>query len=413
MKKHRRHIPAGHSYTILKQLCNLIPGHMVNSLAEEYGIDEQSRTFRPWSHTVSLMHAQLTHAIGLNDVCDALRMNEGVLATIRGATPPSRNNLSHANKIRDSAMAEALYWAMMEHLMRQTPGFAKGKARRGFLRRFRKTIHAVDSTTIQLVANCMDWAKHRRRKAAAKCHLRLNLQSLLPACAIIDTAKDHDNRKARHVCAGLESGEIALFDKAYVDFDHLHELMVRGVWWVSRAKDNMQYRVVERLKTTDNPRILADEIIELKVLNSRRDYPQSLRRVVALVEIDGKDVQMVFLTNHLTWSAWTVAELYRCRWDIEVFFKEIKQTLQLADFLGHSANAVRWQIWIGLLVHLLLRSLAYLHSWAHSFTRLFTVLRASLWRRWHLGELLDGYGTAKPPGRIRAAPELAYLPGFG
>jgi hypothetical protein len=259
----------------------------------------------------------------------------------------------------------------------------------------------------------MDWAQHRRRKAAAKCHLRLNLQSFLPACAIIDTAKDHDNRKARHVCAGLESGEIAVFDKAYVDFEHLHELTVRGIGWVSRAKDNMQYHVVEQLKTTNNPRILADEIIELTVFNSRRDYPQSLRRVVALVEIDGKDVEMVFLTNHLTWSAWTVAELYRCRWDIEVFFKEIKQTLQLADFLGHSANAVRWQIWIGLLVHLLLRYLAYLHSWAHSFTRLFTVLRASLWRRWHLGALLDGYGTAKPPGRIRAAPELAYLPGFG
>jgi len=412
MKTKRRHIPAGHSYTILKQLCNLIPGGLVDRLAAEFRVDEHSRTFRPWSHTVAMMHAQLTHAIGLNDVCDALRMNEGVLATIRGATPPSRNNLSHANKIRDCAMAEALYWAMMEHLVRQSPGFAKGKVRRGFLRRFRKTIHAVDSTTIQLVAHSMDWAKHRRRKAAAKCHLRLNLQSFLPACAIIDTAKEHDTRQAHRVCAGLESGEIAVFDKAYVDFDHLHALTTREVWWVSRAKDNMQYRVIERLKTTDSPRILSDELIELTVFNSRRDYPQALRRVVALVEIDGKDVEMVFLTNHLSWSAWTVAELYRCRWDIEVFFKEIKQTLQLADFLGHSANAVRWQIWTGLLVHLLLRYLAYLHDWGHSFTRLFTVVRASLWRRWHLGELLDRYGTAKPPGRIRAAPELAYLPGF-
>ena len=412
MKTKRRHIPAGHKYTILKQVCNLIPGGLVDRLAQEYKVDEHSRTFRPWSHTVALIQAQLTHAIGLNDVCDALRMNAGVLATLRGATPPSRNNLSHANKIRDSAMAEALYWAMMEHLLQQTPGFAKGKVRRGFLRRFRKAIHAVDSTTIQLVANCMDWAKHRRRKAAAKCHLRLNLQSFLPVCAIIDTAKEHDARQAQHVCAGLAAGEIVVFDKAYVDFEHLHELAVRDVAWVTRAKDNLQYRVCERLTTTDNPRILSDELIELTVFSSRRDYPQTLRRVAAAVEVDGKEVELVFLTNHLTWSAWTVAELYRCRWDIEVFFKEIKQTLQLADFLGHSANAVRWQIWIGLLVHLLLRYLAYLHSWAHSFTRLFTVLRASLWRCWHLGALLDRYGTAQPPGRIRAAPELAYLPGF-
>jgi hypothetical protein len=273
-------------------------------------------------------------------------------------------------------------------------------------------IHAMDSTTIQLVANCMDWAKHRRRKAAAKCHLRLNLQSFLPACAIIDTAKFHDSTKAKSLCAGLQDGEIAVFDKAYIDFEHLYELTVRGVFWVSRAKDNLQYRVVERLQTTENPRVLSDGIIELTVFRSQEAYPQRLRRVVALVEVDGKDLELVFLTNNFVWSAWTVAELYRCRWDIEVFFKEIKQTLQLADFLGHSANAVRWQIWMGLLTHLLLRYLAYLHSWGHSFTRLFTVVRAVLWRRWHLGELLDGYGTANPPGRICGTPEQAYLPGL-
>jgi hypothetical protein len=358
------------------------------------------------------MQAQLTHALGLNDVCDCLQMNRSALSMIRGATPPTRNNLSHANKIRDWGMAEALYWRMMEHLMVQSPAFGKGKLRRGYVRRFRTAIHAIDSTTIQLVANCMDWAKHRRRKAAAKCHLRLNLQSFLPACAIIDTAKYHDSSMAKVLCASLKAGEIAIFDKAYLDFKHLHDLTESGIWWVSRAKDNMQCRVVKGLATTDNPRIVRDEIIELTVYRSQQAYPQQLRRVVALVEVDGEDQVLTFLTNHLVWSAWTVAELYRCRWDIEVFFKEIKQTLQLADFLGHNANAVRWQVWIGLLVHLLLRYLAYLHSWAHSFTRLFTVIRAVLWRHWHLGALLDSYGTAKPPGRICGTPELAYLPGF-
>ena len=396
----------------MRQMCNLIPGHLVQTLAEQYGIDEQWRTFSPWSHVTAIEYAHLTHAIGLNDVCDALQMNDGELARIRGATPPSRNNLSHASRERDCGMAEALYWAMMEHLMTQTPDFAKGKVRRGFLRRFRKVIHAIDSTTIQLVANCMDWAKHRRRKAAAKCHLRLNLQTFLPQCAIIDTAKFHDDSKARNLCAGLQAGEIVVFDKAYIDFVHLWELTRRGVFWVSRAKDNMQYRVVERLDTTDNPRILRDEIIELTVKKSHKAYPQRLRRVVALVEVNGEDIELEFLTNNFSWSAWTVAELYRCRWDIEVFFKAIKQTLQLSDFLGNSANAVGWQIWIGLLVHMLLRYLSHLHSWAHSFTRLFTITRAVLWRRWHLGDLLDSYGTAKPPGRICGVPEQAYFPSF-
>ena len=310
-------------------------------------------------------------------------------------------------------MAEALYWTIMEHLMKQSPKFAEGKIHRGYLRRFHKAIHAVDSTTIQLVANCMDWARHRRLKAAAKCHLRLNLQSFLPSCAIIDTAKFHDASKARDVCAGLKDGEIVIFDKAYVDFVHLDELTERGVYWVTRAKDNLQYKVIQRLQTTENPRILKDEIIDLTVYKSRQAYPCHLRRVVALVEVNGKDEVLTFLTNQLTWSAWTVAELYRCRWDIEVFFKEIKQTLQLADFLGHNANAVRWQTWMGLLVHLLLRYLAFLSKWGHSFTRLFTVVRAVLWRYFNMIALLDSYGTVKPPGRICGTPEQAYLPGFG
>ena len=397
-------------YTMFKQVCNLIPPHLVNNLAKEYGVEEKSRTFLPWSHVVSHIYAHLTHAISLNDVCDALRMNRGFLATIRGATAPSRNNFSHANKVRNAEMAEALYWAMMEQLMNQSPRFAKGKIRKGYLRRFHKAIYAVDSTTVQLVANCLDWAKHRRRKAAAKCHLRLNLQSFLPECAVIDTARFHDAGKARDVCAGLQDGEIVIFDKAYLDFKHLYELTERGIYWVSRAKDNLRYKVVEHLQRTDNPRILKDEVIELEVYLSRQAYPLLLRRIVAMVEIDGKDEEVVFLTNHLAWSAWTVAELYRSRWDIETFFKEIKQTLQLADFLGHSANAVRWQMWIGLLVHLILRYLAHLSSWAHSFTRLFTVLRAVLWRYFYLDDLLNSYGTAKPPGRICGCPEQAYFP---
>ncbi len=400
-------------YTMLKQICNLIPPHLVNRLAKEHGVDKKSRTFTPWSHVVTLIYAHLTHAISLNDVCDALQMNNGALATIRGATPPTRNNLSHANKVRDAAMAKELYWAMMDCLMRQSPSFAQSKMRSGYLRRFRRTIHAIDSTTIKLVANCLDWAKHRRRKAAAKCHLRLNLQSFLPSCAIIDTAKFHDARKARDVCAGLQSGEIAVFDKAYVDFNHLHELTERRVDWVTRAKDNMRYRVVERLKTTDNKRVLRDEIIELENYFSQVAYPARLRLVVALVEVNGEDQEMAFLTNNFSWSAWTVAELYRCRWDIEVFFKEIKQTLQLSDFLGHNANAVQWQMWMGLLVHLLLRYLAFLSKWGHSFSRLFTVIRAVLWRYFNLIDLLNSYGTAKPPGRICGCPEQAYLPGFG
>ena len=197
MKNKHDPTPTTSKLSVLRQLCNLIPNHLVPKLARQTGVDQKARTFTPWSHVVSLLFSQLSHAIGLNDVCDALKLSSGPLSAIRGATPPSRNNLSHANKQRDASLAEQLFWRMLEHLQALSPSFAKGKLGRGVTRRFRRVIHVVDSTTIALVASCMDWAKHRRRKAAAKCHLRLDLQSFLPRFAIIDTARDHDNQRAR------------------------------------------------------------------------------------------------------------------------------------------------------------------------------------------------------------------------
>src|SRR5438094_809947 len=326
MKNKKTIKPTRCRFNLLRQVCNLIPEHEVSKIARETGVEDRSRTFSPWSHTVSLLDAQLTHCIGLNDLCDSLQLHSGPLSTIRGATPPSRNGLSHANRERPAEMAEKLFWRILEHLKEQSPGFARGK-RRGPAFRFKMPIHVIDSTTLELVANCMDWAKHRRRKAAAKTHMRLNLQSLLPAFVIVDTAAEHDSKHARELCADLKSGEIALFDKGYVDFGHF-------------------------------------------------------------------------------------ADLDRRRWEIEVFFKQIKQTLQLADFLGHNANAVRWQVWMALLVYVLLRYLSYLSRWAHSFTRLFTILRAVLWEKFDLLKLLGSYGTAGGTFRNLARPEQAYFPGF-
>ena len=355
-----------------------------------------------------LLEAQLSHSIGLNDLCDSLQLHSGPLSTIRGATAPSRNGLSHANRERPADMAEQLFWRVLEHVGEQSPGFRAGQ-RRGPAFRFKLPIHVVDSTVMELVANCLDWAKHRRRKAAAKTHMRLNLQSLLPSFVIVDTAAEHDNKRARELCADVQDGEIVLFDKGYVDFDHLRDLDERGVFWVTRAKENMAYEVVGPLANKD-PKILKDEIIVLR--NSDQPAPELMRRIVALVTIEGVEREMVFLTNNLKWSPGTVADLYRCRWQIEVFFKQIKQTLQLADFLGHNANAVRWQVWMALLVYVLLRYLSYLAQWAHSFTRLFTILRAALWEKLDLLKLLDCYGTAKGSFRNLARPEQAYFPGF-
>ncbi len=405
-------VPASSKLNLLRQICNFIPEFLVPKIAHETGVDKLARTFSPWSHVVSLVYAQLTHSIGLNDVCDALRLQSGPLSSIRGATYPSRNNLSHADKIRSAEMAERLFWSVFEHLGNLSPGFVSGKGGKRLARRFKRAIHLVDSTTIPLIASCMDWAKHRRRKAAAKCHLRLDLQSFLPRFAIVDTAKHADAKRAREVCAGIKAGEIVIFDKAYVDFDHLADLAMRMIFWVTRTKTSHKFKVVKCYQNGPIGKILADELVETTTPSSQEAYPHYMRRVRALVEVDGKEVEMEFLTNNLEWSAQSIADLYRSRWQIEVFFKQIKQTLQLADFLGTSANAVRWQIWTALLTYLLLRYVAFLSQWNHSFSRLFTVIRSSLWKKWDLLGLLQLYGTADGHFRYLARPEYAYLPGM-
>jgi hypothetical protein len=243
--------------------------------------------------------------------------------------------------------------------------------------------------------------------------VRLNLQSLLPQCAIVKTAAEHDNTRAIEVCAGLQEGEIVIFDKAYVWFLHLWQLTQRGVFWVSRPKDNLDYRVKRRRLKRPQGNILRDDEIVLRGPKSKRDYPGVLRRVVALVVLDGVEQEMAFLTNNLVWSAQTIADLYRCRWEIEKFFRQIKQTLQLGDFLGNSENAVKWQIWTALLLYVLLRFQAFLSSWVCAFTRLWAICRSMTWNQIDLLALLRGYGTAaEPPWRLRAEACLGYLPGL-
>lgn len=393
MKKKTKPQPNRPQRTILRQLVELIPGYLVAQVARAHGIDEQARRFSPWSHVVALLYAQLSHALSLNDVCDGLRLWATPLRALRGATPPARNTLSHANRTRDCAMAEQLFWRVLEHLQASFPRFARGSVR-GMAWRFRRTIHVVDATVIQLVASCLDWAEHNHRKAAAKCHLRMSLRSLLPSFVVVGSAHESDLSRVRALCAGLCRGEIVLFDRGYHYLAHFWALSQRGVYFVTRPLSAVGFQVVRRLPRSSDPRILRDELVATTGRSVAGDYPGHLRRVTARVVVDGEERVMEFLTNNLAWSASSVAELYRCRWQIEAFFKQVKQTLQLADFLGHNANAVQWQVWIALLVYVLLRFQAWCSQWVHSFARLFTLLRAALWLRRDLAQLLRRYGTA-------------------
>jgi hypothetical protein len=331
---------------------------------------------------------------------------------MREAVAPSRNALSHANRVRSADMAEALFWSVLGSLNAMCPGFGfQGRKYGGIPRRFKRVINIVDSSTIQLVANCLDWAKHRRRKAAAKMHLRLDLRSFLPEFVLVKSGNTNDLAESYEVCAGVKAGEIVVFDKAYVGFEHLYKLTTRLVFWVTRAKDNASYIIVGQ-HSKPSGLILGDFYIKLTDPKTARKYPELLRLVVALVEVDGKLKVMQFLTNNMEWAASSICDLYKSRWGVEVFFKEIKQTLQLADFMGYSENAVRWQIWTALLVYILLRFVAWQGRWKGSFTRLFTLLRGVLWSCLDMFSVLNCCGTAHGAVRMRAAPEQCYLPGL-
>ncbi|HZM01380.1 MAG TPA: DUF4372 domain-containing protein [Candidatus Saccharimonadales bacterium] len=224
--------PAKSNVTILRQICQHIPGHVTIKLARQHGIE--SRSFSPWSHVVAMLYGHLAGATSLNDICDGLAVNQEALKEIRGASVPSRNGLSHSNRQRDAAMAESLYWAVVEDVCASHQGFATGHGAKNFAYRFKRRVHLVDATTIQLVANCMDWAKHRRRKAALKCHLRLEMESFLPSFVLIGTAHQHEASRARELCADLQAGEIASLRFHLQDGSrqsHLHPARIGLATW--------------------------------------------------------------------------------------------------------------------------------------------------------------------------------------
>lgn len=275
-------------FTVFQQVCKLIPAHLVASLVAKHKSGSHARTFSHWSHIVALIFGKLTHCFGLNDICDALQLNTGPLSAVRGATAPTRNTLSHANRVRPASIAEDLFWKTLESLRQNAPGFGRRRFP-GKLRKLKASIQLLDSTVIELVANCMDWAAHRRRKAAAKCHVRLDFETLLPSFVVLGPGREHDNVRAREAAASLKKGQILVADRAYVDFEHFADLEERGVFWVTRMKERMTYKVLSRAKVSG--KILADDLIELS-------NGLCARRIHALVEVDGVEREMTFLTNN-------------------------------------------------------------------------------------------------------------------
>lgn len=428
--------------SIFAELCKLIPAYLTAKVANEVRKENpkanlNTRKFSLWSQTVSMLYCHFAHCLSLNDICDSLGFHIGQLNGIRNANAPRRNTLSRANRTRDSLFIQKVFWAVLEHFQHIQPKFFQAGTRRYFRlpRRFKRAIRAIDSTTIELIAKCMEWAKHRKRKAAAKLHMALDLASFLPIRIVADAAKSHDSTYMIELCAGMKEGEIAIFDKAYVAFNHLYDLHTKKVFWVTRAKDNMKYEVIKNLnpgslsKQADNPPkdqeskkephkekypfIIKDEEVKLTSPKSKKQYPESLRLITAKVQAnDGQVKNMMFISNNMEWAPSSICELYHCRWAIETFFKEIKQTLQIKTFLGFNRNAIEWQIWTAMLTYLLLRFEAFVHGWKGTFKHLFTFIKGALWLKRTMKSIMEIYGTAKAKIPIIRPNETPYLLGL-
>lgn len=412
--------------TVLGQFCKLIPKYSLAKVCAELnkeGIKIAARAFSVWSHIVSMIYCHMAHCISLNDICDGLQNFKGNLNDIRNATAPHRNTLSHANRTRDIALIKKLFWKTVEYYQQTHPNFFTQGARSYFRlpRRFKRAIRAIDSTTIELIAKCMDWAKHRKHKAAAKVHVALDLISFIPIRVVTDSANHHDGSYMSELCGNMKSGDIAVMDRAYVDYKQLDTLTEQGVFWVTRSKSNMKVKVIRELnkgrkntpregKEPHYPIILKDEEVELTGKTSHKRYPRSFRHVSAIVlDSNGKEITVSFLSNNMEWAASSICDLYRCRWGIETFFKEIKQTLQIRTFVGFSRNAIEWQVWSALLTYLLMRIMAFLSNWKRDFKHFFTLMKGALWAKRSVNLIVSRYGTAEetpPPEEAQLTPDL-------
>jgi hypothetical protein len=325
-----------HCSTLMGQLLQLIPRHVFDHLVDTHAWQgPDPRKFTYWSHLVTMLFGQWSARKSLRDLVFSINRQARKLYHL-GLSEVKRSTLADANQLRPAVIFEKTYYKLYERLSAELAPQPK-KA---------PPIKIIDATTIDLCAAVFPWAKFRTRKGAIKLHTVLT--GLLPQCVLVTDGKTHDLQAVQDL--HFQPGDLLIFDRAYLDYAWLYQLHQGGVWFVTRLKSNSCYEVIQEQKAAGP--ILADQIIRLSSPKGQACYPEPLRRVHYRDPETGKEY--VFLTNRLDLTALQVAELYRRRWQIELFFKWIKQHLKIKAFYGTSQNAVLIQIWTALIAYLLL-----------------------------------------------------------
>lgn len=386
--------------SLFSQLLHHFPRTEFAQLVAKHQAEHRSKGFSCWTQLVAMLFCHMAHADSLREICGGLACCIGKLRHLGVSKAPNKSTLSYANQNRPAALYEDLFWTMLQRF-RDNGGL--GRRKRKF--RFKNKLLSLDSTTISLCLNLFPWATYRRAKGGVKVHVLLDHDDYMPSYALITTAKKHDR-----VVAGkfnLKPGSIVAFDRAYNDYSLFAVWTESSVYFVTRQKENAVYEVIEKRRPALHRFILADEIILLTGPKAEEKCPHSLRRI--FVWDRDNDREIVLLTNHLEFGASTIAAIYKDRWEIEIFFKTLKQHLKVKTFIGTSENALRIQIWTALIALLLLKYLHHLSKFRWSMSNLATMLRLNLFTYRDLQEWLhDPFG--EPP----AIPFVQMrLPGFG
>ena len=376
--------PVAHNDTVFAQVLKLVPRHEFESLARKHKSGRMSRSMTRWGQFVAMGMAQLTGRCSLRDIVSNLAAQSCKLYHL-GVGVVTRSSLARVNAEKPWEMYEELHGRLLGRCQAKAPGH-------GY--RFKAKLFSVDSTTIDLCLSAFPWAKFRRTKGAVKVHVGLDHEGYLPTFVRVTNGKTSDIEAARALT--LPKGSIVAADRAYVDFVWIDSLISEGIHLVTRLKRGIKYGVVETREVNAKRGVTSDETIEFTSAKGRKQCPHRLRRIGYHDRKTGKDY--VFLTTHFHLSAKTIADIYKSRWQVELFFKWIKQNLKVKSFVGTSRNAVMTQVWTAMCIYLILSYIKFANRIAWRLSEILRLLQLNLFERRPLRELL-GSGNESPPDR--------------
>ena len=365
---------------LFSQIISKIDRSSFKKLVKEKQTDKHQKGYDSWTHLVSMLFCQFAKSQSVRDISNGLRSATGNLNHLGIGKGPSKSSVSYQNKHRDWTLFRDFYYQLQGQLS-HLAGFKQLKFK------IKSKIFLLDSTTISLCLSLFDWAKYKTGKGAVKMHTLLDYDGNLPAYVNITDGKTADNKGAADI--PLHAGSVIVADRYYNDFSLLNVWDSNKVFFVIRHKDNLKFKTVKENELPENrhEHILKDEVIELTGNQTVKKYPKRLRRIAIWDEENGQTIELI--ANQMSWTANTISELYKSRWQIEIFFREIKNLLHIKSFIGTSHNAVMIQIWTALITILILKFLQKIGKYGWRLSNLVAFIRLNLFVKIDLKRWLD------------------------